>query len=457
MRLRLLFAFSIVALVSIAAVAIFARLDTAEQVRTYMFRGAMTGADEIVTALQDYHQETGSWTGVQAFLIENGYIARRGQRMGMMNQRIQVADAEGVVVADSTDSATGSLLSAQDQANASTLKNNRNAVIGYLLVAGGMQFQAGDETPLIARLNNAVLRASLVGGAIAVLLALVLSAGLIRPIQQLTRAAQRLSGGDLSQRVAVTGDTDVAMLARSFNQMAETLQHNEDLKRAMTADIAHELRTPLAVQRAQLEAMQDGVVALTSENLQTILEQTEILSRLVDDLRTLALAEAGELQLDKSLIDLDALAGRSADQFRAQAAQKNIRIHKSEMQTAGGGDAGVWADPSRIGQILNNLISNAIRYSNEGGLIEIQVSETADSVLLTVHDSGPGIPGEVLPYVFDRFYRGDRSRSRDDGGTGLGLAIARQIAVSHSGDLRAENHPAGGAIFTLRLPKGSRE
>lgn len=453
MRLRLLVAFGIVALVSIAAVAIFASADTAQQVRAYMFRGGLTGADEIVSTLEGYYNDHQSWVGVQSYLGQGG-LQTKGKRMGMMGQRLILASADGKVIAGNVGNSIGDQLTSEQIKQAISLRNKSNQIIGYLYVEGGMYFQAGDETPLISRLNNAVSRAALVGGGVALLLALIFSNSLIRPIQQLTRAAQRLSSGDLGQRVTIKGGAELSVLAKSFNHMAESLQLSEQRKRSMTADIAHELRTPLAIQRAQIEAMQDGLVPISAENLQTVLDQTQILSRLVDDLRTLSLAEEGALQLDKGWVELAELAGRSADQFRTAAAQKNITIAKIASNLPEGADCRVWGDSARIGQILNNLLSNAVRYSNEGGQIEIGISETADLFRLTVHDSGPGIPEDDLPHIFERFYRVGSGRSREDGGSGLGLAIARQIAIAHGGDLVAENHPLGGALFTLILPKG---
>jgi signal transduction histidine kinase len=235
----------------------------------------------------------------------------------------------------------------------------------------------------------------------------------------------------------------------------------------MTADIAHELRTPLAVQRAHLEALQDGVYPLNPANLAPILEQTHLLSRLVEDLRTLALADAGQLRLDRVPTDLPALARRVIERFQPQAAAQGIAI---QLDSAPGFPSPVLSlDPARIEQVLANLLTNALRHTPEGGRIAVSVygsperrpaamrpateePVSAPGVQVSVRDSGPGIPEEALPRVFERFYRADRARSREEGGTGLGLAIARQIAQAHGGSLTAANHPEGGAFFTLTLP-----
>jgi signal transduction histidine kinase len=315
----------------------------------------------------------------------------------------------------------------------------------------------GTTQPNEQQLLNALLRAGLIGGAVsgvlALLVASVLAYRLLRPIEDLTRAAVKMTGGDLGQRVLVRGQDQVGTLGDAFNRMASSLQRAEQNRRVMTADIAHELRTPIAIQRAHLEALQDGVYPLTQENLQPILEQTNLLARLVDDLRTLALADAGELRLERTPTDLAALACRVVDLFRPEAEARGLQLLIQCPPAEHFPPVSV--DPQRVEQILNNLVSNALRYTPEGGSISVDLRRTDKFVELSVADTGPGIPPEDLSRVFERFYRADRSRSREQGGTGLGLAIARQLALAHGGDLSAANRaggPAGGAIFTLRLP-----
>ena len=219
----------------------------------------------------------------------------------------------------------------------------------------------------------------------------------------------------------------------------------------MTADIAHELRTPLAVQRAHLEALQDGIYPLSAQNLQPVLDQNETLTRLVEDLRTLALADAGELSLERTWVDLLELVKRVLARFQAAAAERSVALLLESPQTAAG-CMEVWGDPLRLEQILNNLLSNAIRYTPAQKPVHISVICQSDLVEVAMHDSGPGISPEILPHIFERFYRADPARSREEGGTGLGLSIARQLAMAQDGTLTASNHPQGGSVFTLRMP-----
>jgi signal transduction histidine kinase len=370
---------------------------------------------------------------------------------GMMNQHLRLADVNGSVIVDTSGSGVGSSLSATEQSAAITLQVDGKTV-GYLAVEGGVNFSPNDESLLVYRLTRAALIAGLFAAILSLFLALLLAYNLLRPVQALTQAARRLGKGDLAQRVRVSGNDELAVLGRTFNLMADSLQKAEESRRAMTADIAHELRNPLSVQLANLEALQDGVYPLKPENLEPILEQNRLLNRLVEDLRTLALADAGQLELERVPTDVVALVGRVTDRFRPPAASQNVEI---QLDAYTGPELPFVAlDPMRFEQILSNLLSNALRFTPEMGKIHVSIVHNAGNVQVNVRDSGPGIPAESLPNIFERFYRVDRSRARSEGGTGLGLAIARQLAEAHGGTLTASNHPQGGALFSLTLPLG---
>jgi two-component system OmpR family sensor kinase/two-component system sensor histidine kinase BaeS len=368
----------------------------------------------------------------------------------IMNQRLRLADADGNLLVDTGDQNASGTLSATERMNAIPIQVD-GRLAGYLLAEGGMGFNSSDERFLLNRLTRAAFTASLIAGGVSLLLALLLTYSLMRPVRLLTKAAKRLGAGDLTQRVPVNGKDELAVLAQAFNHMADSLQQSEESRRSMTADIAHELRTPLAVERANLEALQDGIYPLTPENLAPILEQNLLLTRLVEDLRTLALAESGQLKLERTPTHLPELVDKVAERFRPQAAGREIELRTGTcMPEADTMQADV--DPQRIEQILSNMISNALRYTPDGGWVELRCAQEKGKALIILQDSGPGIPPEALPHVFERFYRADRSRSRSEGGSGLGLAIARQLAEAQGGSLTAANAPQGGAQFTLSLP-----
>ena len=452
MRLRLMLSFVLIVFVAIVTVVLIARFGAAAEVRNFMYRGGASGTEGLVAALEDYYSTNSGWDGAQSLLERAGHGRGAGRGVGVASaesQRLQLADAQGQILADTQNPPAAARLSAAELERAIPLHRG-SQIAGYLLPEQGAAFSLGAESQLVQRISRAGLIAALVAGGLSLLLALLLAHGLLRPVRELTLASARMSQGDLSQRVPVRGEDELAHLGRTFNQMAASLQQAETSRRALTADIAHELRNPLAVQRANLEALQDGIYPMNAENLQPILEQNLLLTRLVEDLRTLALAEAGETQLECQSVDLAALVRRVAERFAAPAGARQITI---EVQVeAQSGKLCAYADPGRLEQVLGNLLSNALRYTPQNGRLELTCSLAGGQAQVQVHDSGPGIPADALPHVFDRFYRADRARSRTDGGAGLGLAIARQFTEAHGGQLTAANHPSGGAIFTLRLP-----
>lgn len=450
MRLKLFLSFTLIVLVSVSLVAVIARRGAVNEVRNFVFRGGMVGLSDMATSLENYYHTNGSWSGVQS--IFNSLRSGRNALGEMMNQRLLLTDASGSVLADTQGDGIGNTLTSSE-IGASIPLDVDGKTVGYLFAVGGMGFTAGNEQFLLGRLNRGVLLAGLVAGALAIILALVLAYTLLRPVHALTFAAQKLAEGDLSQRVEVHGEDEMATLGHTFNQMADSLQQAEEARRAMTADIAHELRTPLAVQRANLEALQDGVYPLTADNLAPVIEQNHLLTHLVEDLRTLALADAGQIELERTPTDLASLVGRVVERFQPQAVTQQVKLVITPPTIP---LPEVLLDPIRLEQILTNLLSNAMRYTPTGEQVELSLASTPTTVLVRVHDSGPGIPAESLPYIFGRFYRVDKSRNRSEGGSGLGLAIARQLARAHGGDLTVANHPSGGAVFTLVLPLDSK-
>jgi signal transduction histidine kinase len=454
LRTRLILYFSAIVIVLVAILVLFINRDNSRQVQNYILRGGMYGFQDIVTTAEDYFQANGSWNGVAAVLD----AARPGNMMGGIGggmhgepYKYSLTDANLNVIWSSAGEVVGSVLGETSKTNALTLESSTGYVIGYIVVSGRQVFQPAEVSPLINSLKTAVLRSGFIAGIIAILLAILFANQLIGPVKLLTKAADSLSQGNLSTRVMIKGKDEVAHLGKSFNSMAENLESAEARKKAMTADIAHELRSPLAVQKAQLEAMQDGVVPMNLESLQTVVEQTNFLTRLVDDLRTLALVDAGELPLQIEEVDYIRLVGQVIERFMPQAIKQQVNLEISNF--CEGKQLLLNADPDRLTQILGNLITNALHHTPVSGIITLEVSKLKDKVVTSVRDTGSGIPEGDLPHLFERFYRGDKSRNRENlGSTGLGLSIARHLARVHGGDLTAENAKEGGALFTLTLP-----
>ncbi len=304
------------------------------------------------------------------------------------------------------------------------------------------------------RINQAIV----IGGGVALIAALVVGFFIFRaithPIDQLSHAAHALARGDLSARVAAEahpsrlGDDELSELGATFNVMADSLQKAEALRRDMTADIAHELRTPLAVMRGNLEAMLDGVYPPDVEHIQPVLNQVHLLTRLVEDLRTLALAEAGQLPLTKRLTDLKQLIDAMLVSFQANAAAQRVTLTASPIDPL----PAIEIDPDRVQQTIGILIANALRHTPADGSIKITLRCDNSQAIIEVADSGAGIPPDDLPHVFERFYRADKSRSRESGGSGLGLAIAKSIVQAHGGSISAASEIGKGTVMHFTLP-----
>ncbi|MDG4786398.1 ATP-binding protein [Micromonospora sp. WMMD1102] len=282
--------------------------------------------------------------------------------------------------------------------------------------------------------------------AVAIIATTLLSHRVLRPIGILTAASQRLGRGDLTSRVPVRGNDEIATLARSFNRMADSLQRGEERQRRLVADVAHELRTPLANLRGYLEALSDGVIDPDPELFASLHEEAVLQQRIVDDLQDLALAEAGSLAYHRATVDLAELLETCRTAHRAGADAAGVTL------TLAAEPVTVHADPDRLRQVVGNLLTNAFRATARGGQVALTLHREGDSALIRVADSGSGITPEALPYVFDRFWRADSARGRKTGGSGLGLAIVRQIVTDHGGVIRVSSEVGAGTTFTITLP-----
>jgi two-component system, OmpR family, sensor histidine kinase BaeS len=279
------------------------------------------------------------------------------------------------------------------------------------------------------------------------LLAVVLARRISRPLAAVSKAANEMKQGKLSARVDVStlqnADEETFALSQSFNAMAETLEKNELERKNMIADIAHELRTPLAIMQARLAAMQDDVVPLNATELEKVYRQTELLSRLVADLRTLSLAEAGRLSFNLQKVDVKTLLENVISSFETAAKAKDVQIVLENQEVVF-----VHADSDRLTQVFGNLLDNALRYTPANKSISIKLTVKEQSVNIDIHDAGPGLSEEALARVFDRFYKGD-----ERSGSGLGLAIVKSLVELQGGSVAVRNGLEGGAVFSVTLPK----
>lgn len=321
--------------------------------------------------------------------------------------------------------------------------------VGWLAVTPFQSVtEAGGE-----RFQQYQLRTSLVMGVFSLLLAMLIAwwiaRTLLEPVKRVAAATHRLASGDYGSRVAVASDDEVGQLSRDFNQLAYTLERNEKMRREFMADVSHELRTPLSVLRGELEAIEDGVRSLDQSSMKSLQGEVSMLSKLVDDLYELSLADVGALTYRKAPCLLNDLLENSLamyrDRFTARQLQVDLELPRQPVE--------LLADASRLQQLFSNLLENAVRYTDVNGTLRISVGVDRDTVRIDFLDSGPGVSADQLPRLFERFYRGESSRNRDHGGAGLGLAICRSIANAHDGSLVADHSPYGGLWLILRLPR----
>jgi signal transduction histidine kinase len=280
-----------------------------------------------------------------------------------------------------------------------------------------------------------------------IVMAIAIARWISVPVERLTAAARRMESGDLAVRVEPAGGAELAELARGFNAMAAALDRNEEQRKRMVSDVAHELRAPLTNIRCELESMQDGLTSPTPERIASLHEETMHLAHLVDDLQDLALAEAGRLEIDAQPVSVAALAKRAAAGMEMRARERGVTI-----RVEGDDDVVVLADARRAVQILTNLLANAVAHMEGAGEVHIAWERSGSEAIIRVIDSGVGIPADELPRIFERFYRVDVSRSRTTGGAGLGLSIVHQLVAAHGGRVWAESVGGVGSTFSFTLP-----
>ncbi len=283
-----------------------------------------------------------------------------------------------------------------------------------------------------------------------VIIGVLLMRRMVNPLAEVIAAAESVAAGKLDTRIQLTkGQDDLNALGIHFNHMTETLERNDTERRALLADIAHELRTPLSVLRGRMEGIMDGVYPADEPNIAQALEETYLLERLVDDLRLLTLAETRQLHFEKKPTNLVELLQKTLNVFEPQAKSRNIEVRLHTGLVA----AFAETDPQRMEQVIGNLVGNSMRYVSEGSRIEMSLAKVGGDLVIKVSDNGPGVKEEDLPFIFDRFWRGDKSRARASGGAGLGLAISRQLVEAQGGKITAANRVEGGLEITVTLPE----
>ena len=457
---KLILAFLLVAVAGLGLASGITYWLTVREFKQLVFNQSL---DRFVADAALYYQVNGSWTGVLDSFNQHQSGPQPGgptlPQQGSQGQIVPgdggphpssfnfvLVDASGVVQIPSGSYTIGETLPAS-KLTSGTAVTVGNVRVGTVLVAGSPPPLGTLETQYLVRTNQALLYAALGAAVVALLLGVLLARTLTHPLRDLTTAIHGMARGELKQHVTVKSKDEIGELAEAFNHMSADLDRLTQSRKQMTADIAHDLRTPLTVIGGYVESMRDGVLKPTPERFDTIHAEVDHLQRLVEDLRTLSQADAGELSLNRQLVAPAALIDRALKSYSPLAAQKKVEL-VSQVEP---GLPPVHVDPDRMAQVFGNLITNALRYTPEGGTIRLDAGASAGSVVLAVSDTGQGIPPEALPHIFDRFYKADSARSAS-GQSGLGLAIARSIVEAHGGRIGAESQPGKGTRIHVDLP-----
>jgi signal transduction histidine kinase len=455
----------LIVLISVGLMAYLVNLNTTREFNQYVTQGNQKNIESTGAALSQLYSQEGNWESVQSLLPDF---------LRSPNDRLVVADSSGTIVGDTANQWLGKTTASAGLIDGTSITvSGKNVGELYLVthqmgngkgymggMMGGTSASSTSTTTLeqdfIDRFNNSLLITGLIVAAAAIIIGLVLTRQIILPLKELVKGVHQIARGNLSHRVKIKSKDELSDLGQSFNAMAVSLDKAEQERKRIVADIAHDLRTPLTVIEGTVTGIQDGVFQPDKEHLDTIKEQTALLTRLTSDLRDLSLAESGQLKLELTPTDLAELVRRKSAQFAAKAREKGTEINTSLPENL----PKVKIDPDRIEQVLGNLITNAIRHTANGSItISLQqvISDSVHqidkpSLILTVTDTGEGIAPENLPYIFERFYRVEKSRAKSEGGSGLGLAIVKQMVQAHGGSVWVESEVGKGSKFYVTLP-----
>ena len=458
---KLTLAFILVAVISAAVVAVFIRLTSNDRLIQLIIDQQRS---DLTVSLSDYYANKGSWEGINQEWALLQYNARRAtpppDTSAIPNEPpprdrrrlFGLANAQGIVlVSMDTTEPVGTKVSQTVLNDGSPIEVNGKQV-GTLLIVHLQPWLTPEESQYLQRTNMALVYAALVALLVALVTGVLLARTLVGPVRALTEAAQKITQGHLEQEVKVSSTDEIGQLAHSFNQMSQEVARVNRLRRQMTADIAHDLRTPLTVIAGYVEAMQDGVLQPTPERLALIYDEIKRLQDLVGDLRTLSLADSGELSIHPQQLSPQYLLERAIGPYERHIQEQKINLQLQADENL----PQLWVDESRMMQVFGNLISNALRYTPESGTVTLAANQVGANIEMVVQDSGKGISAEDLPHIFERFFRADSSRFSEGGeSSGLGLAIAKALVEAQGGLISVVSEPGAGTTFRMTFPLGN--
>jgi signal transduction histidine kinase len=440
---KLIVAFLLTSVLGVGLAAVVARQVTAREFGRFVMGQQR---NDFVASAESYYRAYGSWVGVGDYFRQmEAPPPYPGAPPGP--PQFVLADENDVAVTPGQPYRVGERVPREAVTRGAPVQAAGRRV-GTVIDVARAPALSPRELEYLASTNRALSLAALCAAVVALLVGVLLARNLTRPLRDLIRAVQALARGELKQQVPVRSADELGALTQAFNQLSADLTRSNDLRRQMTADIAHDLRNPLSVINAYIDGLRDGVFKPTPERFEAMHAEAQHLQRLVEDLRTLSLADAGELPMLPVRVVPSVLLERLAAAYAPQAEALGIALRIS----AEPGLPDILADPERIMQVLGNLVTNALRHTPSGGRITLSAQERGSALALAVQDTGAGIAPDVLPHIFDRFYRGDAARSEQDGESGLGLAIAKSITEAHGGAIEVQSELGQGTVFTILLP-----
>lgn len=458
LKTKLSFSIALVVLLTVALISLLANFFIGNQFKGYITTQQEKTTRDIVNSISlQFDKETGTWDEefihtIGMYALYDGYIVKVYDLKDQTIWDAEVCDMR--LCTEIMDDITHRMMSEYPKLNGEFTSKSYPAIQNSEIVGTvnisyyGPYFLSADDFQFLDSLNRILVGIGIFSLMVSILAGFLLAKRLSDPINKTVGVTKRISGGDYGVRIEEEARTkEVDELIESINYLAGTLEKQEILRRQLTADVAHELRTPLTTVQTHIEALIEGVWEPTTERLQSCYDEMARISKLVYDLENLAKVESNNLKLDKTQINLLDLSGKMIGNFETELKNKNLNF------AVIGGCPDILADKDRINQVLMNLISNAVKYTPDGGEIRITISETEDSAVFSIEDNGTGIPEEEVPHIFERFYRADKSRNRMTGGSGIGLAIVKSIVTAHGGSVDVQSRLGKGSCFMITLPK----
>ena len=460
LRARLILSFLVIILATSAAFVLLSNRLIISRFTSLVARSGQNFARRVAPVLEDYYRTQGSWEGVDSlasslllFRDIQGHEFRPPIDVPLPNifvvgnnERILLMDNDEILLDTQPDSPQPIDRGLIQEFGVPLTVDDKQ--VGIVAVTSTFGIFNELQAKFVEEVNRTLLVAALFAIAAVVAIGIIQSQSILKPVQQLADAALKVAKGDYSQRVKVNRKDELGDMAEAFNSMAGDLALQQELRRKSMADIAHELRTPLSIIQIDLESLEDGLMEFTPDNIRLIRNEAAHLNAMVEDLRLLSQADAGELRIELTKVEIGSIVREIIERQWNLMREKQLTLDYQLPDN----EVFIMGDTQRLSQILINLINNAVQHTAAGGKIVINAEQNGNFVDISVQDNGEGIPAEDLPYVFERLYRVEKSRSRDEGGTGLGLSIARSLVEAQGGTISVESAEGYGSTFKIRLP-----